>query len=209
MRCEDAIERIQTAAQPGPDLTAAFEHAAGCDECQSALRAVEALRLLRHEPQPTADERAVVRAVDRALYEPARRYRRGFIRGAASGVALAAAVAAVAFGLWQRAFDGDLAGAVPQVRLALNMPRDVTVTLESPEPLLGADVRVELRGAVALDGYGQQRELRWSTNLDRGVNELTLPVVALDAMGGQVVVEVAHGARRRTFLLDVRGDGAG
>ena len=91
MRCEDAIERIQTAAQPGADLSAAFEHAAGCDECQSALRAVEALRLLRHEPQPTADERAVVRAVDRALYEPARRYRRGFIRGAASGVALAAA----------------------------------------------------------------------------------------------------------------------
>jgi hypothetical protein len=131
------------------------------------------------------------------------------LTGAASGVALAAAIAAIAFGLWLRTLDGEVAGAVPEVRLALNEPRDVTVTLESPEPLLGASVRVELRGAVALDGYQGQRELRWSTNLDRGINQLTLPVVALDATGGQVLVEVAHGARRRTFLLDVRGSGAG
>jgi hypothetical protein len=210
MRCEDAIARIQQTAQPDAELTAAFEHAATCDECRSALRAVSALRSLRDEPLPTADERAAARAVDRALrYDPVRRYRSGFFRGVASGAALAAAVAAVAFGLWMRTLDGDVAGAVPEVRLALNVPRDVTVTLESPEPLIGAAVRVELRGAVALAGYGEQRELRWSANLDRGINQLTLPVVALDATGGQVLVEVAHGARRRTFLLDVRGAGAG
>jgi hypothetical protein len=210
MRCEDAIEHIQTAAQPGAELTAAFEHAAACDECRAALLAVNAVRALRDEPLPAADERLIARAVDRALaYEPARRYRRGLLTGAASGVALAAAIAAIAFGLWLRTLDGEVAGAVPEVRLALNEPRDVTVTLESPEPLLGASVRVELRGAVALDGYQGQRELRWSTNLDRGINQLTLPVVALDATGGQVLVEVAHGARRRTFLLDVRGSGAG
>jgi hypothetical protein len=49
-----------------------------------------------------------------------------------------------------------------------------------------------------------QRELRWSTDLDRGINQLTLPVVALDATGGQVLVEVTHGQQRRTFVLDVR-----
>jgi hypothetical protein len=46
--------------------------------------------------------------------------------------------------------------------------------------------------------------LRWSTDLDRGINQLTLPVVALDASGGQVLVEVTHGRQRRTFVLDVR-----
>ena len=76
--------------------------------------------------------------------------------------------------------------------------------LESPEALANAEVRVELRGAVGLDGYAGQRELRWSTDLDRGVNQLTLPVVASDASGGQVVVEVIHGDKRRTFVLDVR-----
>jgi hypothetical protein len=93
--------------------------------------------------------------------------------------------------------------------MALNERHDVTVTLESPEPLTNAEVRVELRGAVALEGYAGQRELRWSTNLDRGINQLTLPVVASDATGGQVLVEVTHGDKRRTFVLDVRPSAAG
>ena len=49
----------------------------------------------------------------------------------------------------------------------------------------------------------------WSTDLDRGINQLTLPVVAIDATGGQVLVEVTHGDKRRTFVLDVRAAAAG
>jgi hypothetical protein len=205
MRCEDAIERIHTMEELGPELSAAFVHVTSCNECRAALRAVEALRSLRHEPLPVADDGAASRAIDYAVaYEPAKRYRLGFVGGMVSGLALAAAIAIVAFGLWLRGVDGLDGAAVPQVHLALNEPQAVTVTLESAEPLLAADVRVELRGAVALDGYDGQRELRWQTDLDRGVNQLTLPVVALDASGGQVLVEVTHGDKRRTFVLDVR-----
>jgi hypothetical protein len=162
-------------------------------------------------PLPTPSDEAVERAIDRALLSgSAQRYRSGFWAGVTSGAALAATLAAVAVALWlQRpALDGAPAS-IPEVRVALNRPQNVTVTLESPQALADAEVRVELRGAVALDGYQGQRELRWSTTLDRGVNQLTLPVVALDAAGGQVLVEVAHGARRRTFVLDVRAVSAG
>jgi hypothetical protein len=91
----------------------------------------------------------------------------------------------------------------------VNQPHAVTVSLESPEALADAEVRVELRGALALDGYAGQRELRWITDLDRGINQLKLPVVAVDATGGQVLVEVTHGEKRRTFILDVRAGAAG
>ena len=97
--------------------------------------------------------------------------------------------------------------AAPEV--AVLLPCNVTVALDSPERLANAEVRVELRGGVELDGYAGQRELRWSTNLEQGVNQLTLPVVAIDAHGGQVLVEVTHGQKRRTFLLDVRTVAAG
>jgi hypothetical protein len=204
MRCEDAIEIIQTTAQPGLALRAAFLHVTDCDECRLALRGVDALRSLRDEPLPAVTDDAVARAIDYAIaFEPQRRYRPGFVGGVISGLALAAAIGAVAVGLWLRT-AAVVDGGVPQVLLAVNEPHAVTVTLESPEPLLAADVRVELRGAVALDGYDGQRELRWQTNLDRGVNQLTLPVVALGASGGQVLVEVTHGDKRRTFVLDVR-----
>jgi hypothetical protein len=210
MRCEDAIEQLSTGAQARGNLTAAMAHAEGCDDCRAALRAVDALRPLRDEPTPVPSDGAMERAIDRALSStPVQGYRRGFWSGLAAGAALAATVAAVAVGVWLRPSDGDVPRAMPEVRVALNEPRDVTVTLESPEALSGAEVHVELRGAVALDGYAGQRDLRWTTDLDRGINQLTLPVVALDATGGQVLVEVTHGDKRRAFVLDVRAGATG
>ena len=210
MQCEDAVETIRTVgSQPGASLRAAMEHAANCADCQSALRALEVIRTLRDEPAPIVADGAIDRAVDRALATgPSQRYRRGFWTGLASGAAIAATIAAVAVGvlLWG---SGGAPVAIPEVRAALNQPSNVTVALESPEPLENAEVRVELRGGVELDGYAGQRELRWSTDLDRGVNQLTLPVVAIDAHGGQVLVEVTHGQRRRTFLRDVGAVAAG
>jgi hypothetical protein len=189
MHCEDAVEQIHTArSRSGADLRAAMAHAADCADCHAALRALDAVRTLRDELAPAPSEGALERAI---------------------GAALAATVAAAVVGIWLTTSGGsDAPAAVPAVRLALNQPQDVTVTVESPEPLANAEVRVELRGAVALEGYEGQRELRWATNLDRGINQLTLPVVALDVAGGQVFVEVTHGDKRRAFVLDVRA-GAG
>lgn len=206
MRCEDAVEIVRTAdTQPQIRARAAMSHVASCEDCRTALRALDALREVQDEPPPILAQDVIERAIDKALtMSPAERYRRGFFTGLASGAAVAAAIAALAVGIWFWRAGGEAPVAVPEVRIALNEPRAVTVTLESPEPLLNAEVRVELRGAVALDGYAGQRELRWSTDLDRGINELTLPVVALGASGGQVLVEVTHGEKRRTFVLDVR-----
>ena len=210
MRCEDAIEQIETAgAKSSSPPRAVLEHALTCADCRAALFAIDALRALRDEPSPIAADDAIERAIDEAVNAaPAAKYRRGFWSGAVSGAALAATVAAVAVGVWmQRPDDGAVAA--PEVRLVLNQPRAVTVTLESPEQLLNADVRVVLNGAIGLEGYEGQRELRWTTNLDRGINQLTLPVVAFDVSGGQVLVEVAHGDKRRTFVVDVRAASAG
>jgi alkanesulfonate monooxygenase SsuD/methylene tetrahydromethanopterin reductase-like flavin-dependent oxidoreductase (luciferase family) len=211
MRCEDAVETMRTVgSQPGANLRVAMDHVVDCEDCQAALRAIDALRALRDEPTEPVGDAVIQRAVDRALaMRPVERYRRGFWAGMASGAAIAAAVAALAVGLWFFGSGNEARNAVPQVRVALNERSDVTVALESPEPLSNAEVHVELRGAVELAGYAGQRELRWSTDLDRGINQLTLPVVAIDASGGQVLVEVTHGQKRRAFVLDVRAAAPG
>lgn len=211
MRCEEAVETMRTVGtQPGANLRAAMDHVADCADCRAALRAIDALRGVRDEPTPPVGDAVIQHAVDRALAtRPEQRYRRGFWTGAASGVALAAAVATLAVGLWVFGPVGEPPVAAPEVRVALNQRSDVTVALESPEPLANAEVRVELRGAVELAGYAGQRELRWSTDLDRGINQLTLPVVAIDASGGQVLVEVTHGQKRRAFVLDIRAAAPG
>jgi len=202
MKCEDAIEELRS---EGPAREAALRHVAECADCRAARHAVTALGAERSVIAPRLAEGAFERALQRALQPPPRvvTSRRGFWLGTAVGGALAASIA-VAVTVWWLQPSTPRAEANPQVRLALHEVRPVSVSLESPESLQGAEIHVVLTGAIGLDGFAEQRELRWVTDLDRGVNQLTLPLVALGPNGGQVMVEVRHGDKRRAFVVDVQ-----
>jgi hypothetical protein len=126
----------------------------------------------------------------------------GFWLGVGVGAALAAGIAAAAV-MMLRPLSLSPPGA-PAVTLAINEERDVDVALSSPEPLSNAEIHVAVSGDIGLRGFAEQRELRWRTDLDRGVNQLTLPIIALGPHGGQVLVEIQHGDKRRAFVVDVR-----
>ena len=121
--------------------------------------------------------------------------------GLGASIATAATLAVVTLHPFSQPIDQI---ATPTLPLTLNEPQTVNISLNSPEALVDAEIHVILSGAVSLDGYLGQRELQWRTNLDSGINQLTLPVVATGAEGGQVLVEVIHGGKRRTFLVDVQ-----
>jgi hypothetical protein len=206
MNCEEVVEILK--ADPVPDTLracAAREHTRRCAECRAALAALRALAAERELAMPPLAGGAFDRALQRAVYsrhtEPSSG--RGFWLGAALGGALAASFAVAATLLWLQTV-APTAPATPQVRLALNELRDVNVSLEAPEDLAGAEIHVVLTGSIGLDGFGAQRELRWVANLERGVNQLTLPLVAVGPDGGQVIVEVVHSTKRRTFVVDVQ-----
>ena len=206
MRCEDVIEVLRSAdTVDTPKRRAAAAHLFECDECRLAQRVSASLEADCGAPVPRlaegAFDRALQRAVQRPLAVAARR--RGFWLGTAVGGALAASIA-VAVTLFLLRAQAPPAVLNPEVTLALNEVRDVSVSLDAPEALAGAEIHVVLTGAIGLQGFAEQRKLRWVTDLDRGVNQLTLPLVALGPNGGQVTVEVQHGDKRRTFLLDVQ-----
>jgi hypothetical protein len=173
----------------------------------------EVLRADRDRPIRVPADGALRRAALRAAAHADRAARAtsprppSFWLGVGFGAALAAgvALAVLTFGPF---LEPPAGAGVPEVRMALNESRDVSVALDSPEPLAGAEIHVVLSGEIGLRGFAEQRELRWTTDLDRGVNQLTLPLVALGASGGQVLVEVQHGERRRAFIVDVRTTGA-
>lgn len=203
MRCEDVIEELSSGAAPPREPVA--RHVAECETCRVAAQAVAALAHERTRSVPRLADGAFERALQRATQPPPRvvTSRRGFWVGAAVGGALAASLA-VAVTVWWLQPASPAAAANPQVRLALHEVRPVKVSLDSPEALQGAEIRVVLTGAIGLDGFAEQREVRWLTDLARGVNQLTLPVVALGPNGGQVMVEVQYGDKRRAFVVDVQ-----
>jgi len=206
MKCEDALEVLRWS-----DVAATAErrkaelHLAQCESCRLAERALAMLDAERRVPVVRLAEGAFERALQRAVQRPVTvaPSRRGFWLGTAVGGALAASIAVAVTLLWLQP-DVPVATVNPEVTLVQNEVREVSVSLESPEALVGAEIHVVLTGAIGLQGFADQRELRWVTDLDRGVNQLTLPLVALGSSGGQVMVEVQHGDKRRTFVLDVQ-----
>ncbi len=212
MKCEDAIGRIQAAAGDGPkdlEWRNAKEHVAACDECRDALRGAAAMRMLRDQRPATPPQTLFETAMRVATEDTAPgKTRHGFWYGAGFGGAVAGALLIVAMTL---GFPGspriDSPPATPAFVIALHETREVNVAIDASRDLNGATVRVFLSGGVELAGFGDSREISWNTDLARGINQLTLPVIATDMSGGTLVVELNHEGMRRVFRVDLKLSG--
>jgi hypothetical protein len=127
---------------------------------------------------------------------------------AALGGALAAGIALVAFDFY-RARTDDGVRAAPSLTMSLHETRDVSVAIDSPEAFMDVEVRILLAGGIELEGLGSRRELKWTTDLEQGINRLTLPITASDSTGGSLLVAVGYGDKQRAFVVRIDVDDAG
>ena len=210
MRCDDIEDLLNEHADATltPERRGEVEaHLAACDDCCAAWHAAGMLR--RHRALPTPVPSAALIATIAATRQPTR-VKKGISPWvAAVGGALAAGIALVAFNYYRSAqIEGD--AAAPSLTMSLNETRDVSVTIDSPEAFMDVEVRVLLAGGIELEGLHGRRELKWKTDLEPGINRLTLPIVASDSSGGKVLVAVGQGDKQRSFVvqIDVEGDAA-
>jgi hypothetical protein len=206
MKCESAMELLSGSPEHGDAgaRRAATEHAAACRDCRDALGALHTLRAAALAVVPPPRAGAYERAIGAATRTPvvAARRSRTFWAGMGVGAALAAGIAFAIVTLGPVSRPESLTTA-PQLSLAVNEMRNVSIVVNSPETLADAEVHVVLSGPIDLRGYEGRRELRWRTDLESGPNQLTLPVVATGDGGGQLLVEILHLGKRRTFIVDI------
>lgn len=205
--CEEISARLAATAEVADALDERrnIEHLAGCRDCQQALLATTALRAERFGDVPPASPDAVLRLLHAVQTDVQARQKpvRAFWSGLGVGAAAVTAVALLLFlPMAEQPVDTDTT--VPVVTLAVMEPQDISIAINAPETMQGAEMHVMLRGAIDLAGYEGQRDLTWPVDLERGVNELTLPVIATSARGGRMVVEVRFGDKRKTFQVDVQ-----
>ncbi|HSD70432.1 MAG TPA: hypothetical protein VLB07_12805 [Woeseiaceae bacterium] len=186
-----------------------IEHLAGCGDCRDALSALDALHTVRAAPVPQPHRDAIDRIIETATAGRRAGILRpnGFWAGAAAGAAAAGLVAALWLTLTGPGERPDVY--IPQVAIASHQPGYVNIGIESAVALRRAEIHVALRGAIDLEGFEGQRDIRWTTDLEPGINELTLPVLTNGQGGGQLIVEVYHGDKLKTFTVDVHALSSG
>ena len=210
MRCDDIEDLLNEHADATltPEQRGKVDaHLAACDDCSAAWHAAGVLR--GHRALPTPAPSAALIAAIAAMRQPTGVKKGMSPRVAAVGGALAAGIALVAFNYYRSAqIEGDVTA--PSLTMSLNETRDVSVTIDSPEAFMDVEVRVLLAGGIELEGLHGRRELKWKTNLEPGINRLTLPIVASDSSGGKILVAVGHGDKQRAFVvrIDVNGSAA-
>ena len=160
--------------------------------------------MLRDHPVPPPADGFYDRALTRAMHEGHRRHRNRWV--------LTGFGSAVAAGLVLWFIGGFLLGTppavtpeaeIPGVTMTLEEPRTVNLVFASTTPLDGATLTVTLPEGIELAGFPGQREIAWTTSLTTGKNVLPLELIAVSATGGELLAELRHNDRNRTFRLRV------
>jgi hypothetical protein len=212
MNCEDIID-ITFSGESGviddAERDSMAEHVRHCQSCQDALRGVESMRLLKYRAVDDPDAALFARLMGDVRRRAAQRRKqdRGFWLGAGVGGAVAAAVFAAVVTLGPLQGPKTVAATTAEFLVSTTEPRDLNIAIDANTDLTGATVSITFYGGVELAGYARQRHLSWITDLDAGINKLSLPILALDQDGGQVIVQLDHPLSHQEFLVQLRNEG--
>ncbi len=211
MKCEEVVELAQSGESGVMDETGrqfVLEHIAQCADCQDAIRAVEATRWLRNQPIEPANDALFSKVMGVVAQQSVSDHERGtgFWIGTGVGSAVAAAFFAAVISLGLLGTPATQDSGPTEFFVSLTESRDVNIAIDIDSELSGATLSVTLFGGIELSGYDGERHLSWTTDLEAGVNKLTLPIVAVDEFGGVLLVEVKHENGRRSFQIDLKLD---
>jgi hypothetical protein len=212
MNCEYVTKNLDRLVERSLSFDAASTcqaHIRSCGDCRELVLGAEALATLREKNAGPAPAGLFDRLVDEAAGDAARRAGNGkFILGGLSGAAVTAAAFIIALGLGWAGNPGDERQAGPPAEFVVGVAerRLMDLAIETDRRLDDATISIDLYGPIELDGYGPERHIAWRTDLDAGVNRLSLPVVAVDDAGGRMVVRLSHPNSEQVFVVRLRAE---
>ncbi len=203
MSCEtfqSSIDRLAMHGIGDDERASLLAHVKECADCRMAMQGAEALAVIASRPAP-APRDGLFDDIVAAAVDSAEPQRSQFWRGAGFGALAASILAAALLFAWPD--NPETTSALPEFVVSLDEARPMNLAFETGRPLAGATITIMVSGDVEIDGYGAQRELSWSEDLDAGVNRLSLPLIANGFGGGQVVVRLSHPDSTQLFVVNL------
>jgi len=211
MNCQTVAEKIDlllAGKLPGGEADACRSHAAACRDCADLLRAANAMLVLKNRDIGSVPPGLFERTMRSATHSDRTATGTGrFWLGAGFGGAIAASLLMVALSLGWVAPPAGSNQPANEFTVALGEPREMNIAIDTDRALIGATISILLAGDVEIEGYGTVRELTWNTDLQAGVNKLTLPVRAVGSEVGQLVVRMTHPLSEQVYIVNLKLDG--
>ena len=191
-------------------VSAVAQHIESCDACREEyLAAKELLEQLSdmEVPAPRAgyEQRVLSFLEDSKTKQKLSQHRPHSlpIWFAAGFSTAAVAIFAVLFAFNSPVFETTDKLPVLTVELQPLQTRKVDLVFNSPDQIQNASMRIELPQGTEIAGYPNRHSLEWKTNLKKGTNRLSLPLIVKEKNGGTLYAKITHDGQTRTFELNV------
>lgn len=183
-------------------------HLRHCSRCRHVAADEHRLRAaLRALPAPPMPPGFAQRALRNARQRNRRQWARSQYRWFGAGFATALFAAVIGW--------SALTAYVPEqpvsahVSMAVNQVRTVGLVIDAPDDLAGVEVSMVVPDNVELVGFPGRRHLSWKTDLGKGRNVLSLPILATGQGNDELRVSLFHERKSKNFrfLLGVADGG--
>ena len=175
-----------------------------CQTCNDCARQLESLRLqkesLRTLPVPPASDGFEKRVVATAIQDARTAQNLHNKQGSFYKFATAAMISALV--LWLGFFNDTktekdglyLVSVGGEVRV-------IKVAIDSEHALDAVNLRVELSDNLELKGFGNKKQIHWTTHLREGVNVISLPVVGVAQGEGDITTRIQLNGKEKVMRI--------
>ncbi len=209
-RVQSNLDEYRDGLLPEAEQREFRSHLAECRECQGKLARLQGFvdslqRLPLVPPRAGFAEQALRRAREIHQSNPVRlpavaKHRISLWLATGVGGALAATVL-----LWVVAFlPKPVPSGVPAVEFGLNQMQPVQLAFDAPEDFRGLTLTVVVPANFKIANHPGRRSLSWRTDLHKGANVLTLPIVALRSGDGDLVARLSGDHKVKTFRVPLK-----
>jgi len=179
-------------------------HCSSCECCADRLEQLRFQReLIKSLPVPPASAHFETRVIENAVRQDHPAVHSQF-RTRSLYVAAAASIL-VALVLWLGLFKDTMVNDKTQyIATVSDQVRTINVAIDSDKTLEAVNLRVELSDNLELAGFGNKKTIDWTTQLQKGVNVISLPVVGIAQGKGDITTRIRLNGKEKTMRINTQ-----
>jgi len=186
------------------DAEAVSYHCRSCQCCSDHLKQLRIQReLIQSLPMPPASANFEKRVIESAVRQGSPALQNQY-RSRSLYVAAAASIL-VALVLWLGLFNDTMVNEKTQyIATVSDQVRTINVAIDSDKTLEAVNLRVELSDNLELAGFGNKKTIDWTTQLQKGVNVISLPVVGIAQGKGDITTRIRLNGKEKTMRINTQ-----